>query len=130
MILLFLFQVDNFVDCEDDVSDDDNDDDDNEKDEKKLNSFLEDDVISSNYSPSVLSFPNCSNSKGDGSSHRDLQHKVDLNDENHKTAKEICYLSGAQTFCYLKNVWHGFFFCYKVQFCYVSLRRLFVAPGA
>lgn len=92
----FSLQVDNFVDCEDEVSDD-NDDDGEEEDKKKLQSFLEDDFLSSNYSPSVLTISNSSkNQEVEESNTKDLGRKVDLDDESLKAAKEleICYLSG------------------------------------
>ncbi|XP_078348282.1 intraflagellar transport-associated protein-like isoform X2 [Oculina patagonica] len=88
-----VLQVDNFVDCEDELSDDD----DVGKNGDKLNSFLKDNVLSSNYSPSVLSHSNSSNSKEDEPSLQDPHPKVDLDDESHKTAKEICFLSDAST---------------------------------
>lgn len=90
-----VLQVDNFVDCEDEVSDD-NDDDGEEEDKKKLQSFLEDDFLSSNYSPSVLTISNSSkNQEVEESNTKDLGRKVDLDDESLKAAKEleICYLS-------------------------------------
>lgn len=75
----------------------DSDDDDDEKDNKKLHSFLEDDNFSSNYSPSVLSSSNSFKSQEvQDSSVTDPHHKVDLDDESMKAAKEICYLSGTQ----------------------------------
>lgn len=93
----FSLQVDNFVDCEDEVSDDNDDDDGEEEDKKKLQSFLEDDFLSSNYSPSVLTISNSSkNQEVEESNTKDLGRKVDLDDESLKAAKEleICYLSG------------------------------------
>ncbi|XP_020603811.1 uncharacterized protein LOC110042785 [Orbicella faveolata] len=90
-----VLQVDNFVDCEDEVSDD-NDDDGEEEDNRKVHSFLEDDILSSNYSPSVLSMSNSSKfQEVEKSSTNNSFNKVDLDDESLKAAKEleICYLS-------------------------------------
>ena len=103
-IYFFSLQVDNFVDCEDEVSDDDDDDDDEEEHEKKFHSYLEDGILStSNYSPSVLAISNSSkNREAEESSINGSDHKVDLDDERLKAAKEleICYLSGTQICCY------------------------------
>ena len=90
------------MDCEDEVSDDD-DDYDGEEGNKKLHTFLEDDILSSNYSPSVLSISNSSNNQEvEESSTNNSYHKVDLDDESLKAAEEleICYLSGTQICCY------------------------------
>ena len=100
----FSLQVDNFVDCEED------DDDGEEEHKKKLHSFLEDDILSSNYSPSVLVISNSSkNQEAEESSINGSDHKVDLDDERLKPAKEleICYLSGTQICCY----WLFHFLC-------------------
>ena len=80
------------------------DDDDEEEDNKKLHSFLEDDILSSNYCPSVLSISNSSKSQEvEQSSTHDSDRKVDLDDDNLKADKEleICYLSGTQICWYL-----------------------------
>ena len=82
---------------------DDNDDDGEEEHNKKLPSFLEDDILSSNYSPSVLSISNSSKSQEvEESCTKDSGHKVDLDDESLKADKEleICYLSGTQICCF------------------------------
>jgi len=82
---------------------DDNDDDGEEEHNKKLPSFLEDDILSSNYSPSVLSISNSSKSQEvEESCTNDSGHKVDLDDESLKADKEleICYLSGTQICCF------------------------------
>lgn len=103
MYYFFSLQVDNFVDCEDELSDD-NDDDGEEEDKKKLHSFLEDDILSSNYSPSVLAISNSSNNREvEESSINDSDRKVDLDDERLKAAKEfieICCISGTQICCH------------------------------
>lgn len=101
----FYFQVDNFVDCEDEVSDDDDDDGDYEGEDnnKKLHSLPDDDILSSNYSPSVLSISKPSkNQEVEESSTNNSYHKVDLDDGSLKAAKEleICYLSGTPIFFY------------------------------
>ena len=101
MYYFFSLQVDNFVDCEDELSDD-NDDDGEEEDKKKLHSFLEDDILSSNYSPSVLAISNSSNTREvEESSINDSDCKVDLDDERLKAAKEleIYCISGTQICC-------------------------------
>ena len=98
-LFVFYSQVDNFVECEDELSDDE----DGGEENQKLNSLLEDDILSSNYSPSVLSF---SKTKAvDDPSTQHPHQKVDLDDESHNAAKEICYLSGTNDlFCSWKQV--------------------------
>ena len=81
----------------------DDDDDGEEEDKKKLHSFPEDDILSSNYSPSVMAISNSSkNQEVEESSINDSDRKVDLDDERLKAAKEleICCLSGTQICCY------------------------------
>lgn len=82
---------------------DDNDDDGEEEDNRKVHSFLEDDILSSNYSPSVLSMSNSSKiQEVEESSTNNSFNKVDLDDESLKAAKEleICYLSGTLICCH------------------------------
>ena len=81
---IFTFQVDNFLVCEDEASDDDD-----IEEDTVLDPLLEDEFLSSSYSPSAPTTPSTSKSKEikDNSS-QDTKFKVDLDE-----AKEICYLS-------------------------------------
>ena len=89
----FTFQVDNFIDCEDDASDDEDED-------SKMHDqgLLEDEIFhSSSYSPSVSSLCPTGTSKSELTTDQTRHQKENLTaglDDKCLQSKNICYLSG------------------------------------
>ena len=82
---MFLSQVDNFVECEDEESED-------EESISNVDSVLEDGIFTSGYSPSAVTSSNSLKQLEDtNSAVRDMPANVDLGIE---ATKEICYLPG------------------------------------
>lgn len=82
---MFLSQVDNFVECEDEMSED-------EESISNVDSVLEDGIFTSGYSPSAVTSSNSLKQLEDtNSAVRDMPANVDLGIE---ATKEICYLPG------------------------------------
>lgn len=82
---MFLSQVDNFVECEDEESED-------EESISNVDSVLEDGIFTSGYSPSAVTSSNSLKHVEDTkSAARDMPANADLGIE---ATKEICYLPG------------------------------------